>query len=183
MTGRGRPGHDHIDTCTLGSGAAVMTHPRIPTHMHAHTKPETSTYGQPKYNFPSSFMHQSKGCPNHLFSPSCRYFIAPKWLLLSSLPLHLFDWQMGEKTANGDRAGGQSWDCVSWARARGRARRAARRLGGWERQVRRVRALFKSLFKMPTEPTLAFPNGASQARHPTPVPVIPVCPLSLSVVT
>lgn len=115
MTGRGRPGHDHIDTCTLGSGAAVMTHPRIPTHKHAHTKPETSTYRQPKYNFPSSFMDQSKGCPNHLFFfSSCRYFIAPKWLLLSSLPLHLFDWQMGEKTANGDRAGGQSWDCVSW---------------------------------------------------------------------
>lgn len=35
----------------------------------------------------------------------------------------------------------------------------------WERQVRRGWALFKSLFTVPTEPTLAFPNGASQTRH------------------
>ena len=44
----------------------------------------------------------------------------------------------------------------------------------WERQVRRGRALFKSLFTVPTEPTLAFPNGASQARHPVLFLVIPV---------
>lgn len=42
----------------------------------------------------------------------------------------------------------------------------------WERQVRRGWALFKSLFKVPTEPT--FPNGASQARHPMLVLAIPM---------
>lgn len=45
----------------------------------------------------------------------------------------------------------------------------------WERQVRRGR-----VFMMPTEATLAFPNGASQARRLTLGLVIPV---SLSVVS
>lgn len=119
-------------------------------------------------------MHQSKGCPNHLsFFFGCCSFTAPEWLLLSPLPLHSFDWQMGGKDG-GWRVGGRAIMglCVT-VRACLQRYLSSQQMR-WERQVRRGRALFKSLFTVPAEPLLAFPNGASQARHPVLLLVIPV---------
>lgn len=74
------------------------------------------------------FLHAPKQrCPNHLFG--CRSFTAPEWLLLSPLPLHSFDWQMGGKMVDGEWAGGQSWDCVSQCV---RARSTTCRLSRWD---------------------------------------------------
>lgn len=109
----------------------------------------------------------------------CRSFTVREQLLLSPLPLHLFDWQMVAKMVDGERVGGQSWDYVSRGMCACSQHYLSSQQMRWERQVRRGWALFKSLFMMPTEATLAFPNGASQARHLTLGLVIPV---SLSVV-
>lgn len=108
----------------------------------------------------------------------CRSFTVTERRLLSPLPLHLFDWQMVGKMVGGERVGGQSWDYVSRCVCACSRHYLSSQQMRWERPARRGWALFKSLFMMPTEATLAFPNGASQARHLTLGLVIPV-PLSV----
>lgn len=119
----------------------------------------------------SVFMQRSKGWPNHWWL--LRFYNLRMTVLLSPLPLHLSDWQMG---AGRRMERGGCWvimgRCVT-VRARSRTYLS---LSRWHGKGRGDVAgpYLKAPFTVPTQATLAFPNGASQLCHAMLCPAIPV---------
>lgn len=126
-------GTQSMTTSTAVSQTAAVITEQPDVHTHTHTLILVNDV-----KTPSSFMHRSKGYPNHLFG--CCSFTAPERLLLSPLPLHSF-W-----LADGWKEGG--WSVGGWV-IMGlcdtqcvHAHSSVCRFGRWDgkRQVRRGRA-------------------------------------------